>query len=518
MISCDVLERPGRWRSVVMGAVLLMAFLLTLPLLGMIAGGRSGDADILLGSGFGGALLRSLLVASEVTAASVLLGLPAGLMAGLYRFRGRRIFLGLLALPLLVPSFLWAIGLSGLRISLGLPSDSFLSGATGSVLAFTCLVLPLVVYMTFFSTRALSKSQVDAARLAGGEITLLRLAARTVFPVALLIGGFGGILTLSDPGPGQILGFSGVASEILISFSALYDFSLAARQCMALTGVVLVITLPMAIFLAPKIASGLLGRDVEPAPLAKNRIVSRLGPSLFAVIFFLTVFMPLFGILRPLINHFPASRALQEVLRTFGNTLLYALLAGTLALIFGYILSIAAGRQSSLRRISLLALFLILSLPPSLGALGVIHFATLAPGWMDSLFRSRGTVGAVLALRFLPVAAVLGMRGFGTTSPSWAFAGAIHGLSLKHYFRRILGPHLLPSALLVLILISLLSSAEVGTVFLLRPPGEDSLPVEIFTVMANAPESLVAALCFFYILGALALMAAGWSLLKRSPL
>ena len=43
----------------------------------------------------------------------------------------------------------------------------------------------------------------------------------------------------------------------------------------------------------------------------------------------------------------------------------------------------------------------------------------------------------------------------------------------------------------------------VGTVLLLHPPGQSSLPLTIFTVMANAPESLVASLCLAYIMVAM---------------
>jgi ABC-type spermidine/putrescine transport system permease subunit II len=68
---------------------------------------------------------------------------------------------------------------------------------------------------------------------------------------------------------------------------------------------------------------------------------------------------------------------------------------------------------------------------------------------------------------------------------------------------------------LACLIVALLSTAEVGTALLLRPPGADSLPVQIFTVMANAPESLVAALCFLYIAGAASLLIVGWAVADR---
>jgi ABC-type Fe3+ transport system permease subunit len=48
------------------------------------------------------------------------------------------------------------------------------------------------------------------------------------------------------------------------------------------------------------------------------------------------------------------------------------------------------------------------------------------------------------------------------------------------------------------VLVALLGAADVGTILLLHPPGRPNLSLAIFTIMGNAPESLVAALCLLY--------------------
>ena len=57
---------------------------------------------------------------------------------------------------------------------------------------------------------------------------------------------------------------------------------------------------------------------------------------------------------------------------------------------------------------------------------------------------------------------------------------------------------------------SLLATADVGTVLLLHPPGHTSLPLAIFTVMANAPEAQVASLCLLYFLAAAGVLGLAW--------
>jgi ABC-type spermidine/putrescine transport system permease subunit II len=110
---------------------------------------------------------------------------------------------------------------------------------------------------------------------------------------------------------------------------------------------------------------------------------------------------------------------------------------------------------------------------------------------------------------------VLGLRAWGSTSATWALAAAVHGVSLTTYLRRVVLPLLLPAGAVAMLLVALLATADVSTVLLLHPPGESSLPLAIFTVMANAPESLVASLCFVYVAAAAGLLMVVWTMAGR---
>lgn len=509
MISCLKLEQPGKWRVIGIAVGFLVALTPALVLVVAAEGATSSGLGSLLSGAFGTGILRSLEVAIAAAFLSIALGLPTGIVAGLYDFPARRFLLGLLALPLLVPSFILAIGLSLLRTALGLSPDGFLSGFSGTAVAFALFGVPLVLFITLASVRGISRSQVDAARLAGGERHLSACVARSVFPAAALTGALAGVLTLSDPGPGQILGFSGAASEILASFAAQYDFALAARQCLLLAGVVFVLALPVALLLAPRLATGLLARDVTPAPLVRTKSASLIGPTLLAGLFVLTLALPLAGFIQPLFRNFPAERAAQEVGRTLGNTLTYGVIAGLVAAVLGVALAVCAGRSARLRVGLLVGLVLVMALPPSLGALGWIHLAGVSPASLDPALRSPFTVGLALALRFFPVVTLFAMRSLGTTSASWASVAAVHGVSLSVFARKVLAAWLAPAVITAALLVVLLATADVSSVLLLHPPGKSSLPLAIFTVMANAPESLVGAMCLAYVGGAAMLLGLG---------
>ncbi len=495
MISPLVLERAGHWRGAL--CLLLLALVLA-PILPLIA--KVGVGPV--GPEFWPSLGRSVATGAGVSVLSLILGLPLGVLAAIYRFAGRGPLLGLSALPMLVPSFIWALGISELRLPFG------------SVLAFSTMGFSLVLWVAFGAARLTTRGQADAARLVGGERAMLALLFRETLPLAALAAIFVGVWTLSDPGPGQILGSHGAASEILVSFSALYDFDLAARQCLLLGLAVLVLVGPFAPQLGERLGRVLMAR--EQAALRPLR--PKYSPAwVFAPALGLLVIPPLLGWLRPLLRSFPLERAWIEVARTLGNTVLYAGGSGVIATGLGFSLAIAAGRGARTRGLLLAVVLVAFSLPSSLAALGLLSLSASASVGTDFLLRSRFTVTAALGLRLLPVAFLVGLNALGSSSPSWAEAATVHGVSLARYGWGVLLPGLGRPALQSLMVVSLLACAEVGPVLLLRPPGEDSLPVAIFTVMANAPEAFVASLCLIYFAGALALLAlAGVWLTRRT--
>jgi iron(III) transport system permease protein len=468
------------------------------------------------GTAFGDALQNSAVVALLIALVSLVVGLPVGVLTALYAFPGRQVLLACITLPLLVPSFLWAIGWSALTARLGPLAADLISGFTACLLVFVTGAVPLVLLTAYAATMALSGSQIDAARLAGGERAVFVQVSRTAATPALLAAGLGGVLTLSDPGPGQILGVRMAASEILTSFSALYDFSLAGRQCVVLAVLVVVIAVPLAFVAAPRLASEVMARQSQTMRRVRHRGLAGMAVAILTGLVLVGTVAPFVGLLFPLTSGETFLRAWGELSRTAGNTLLYAAGAGAIAAVLGLLLALCVGRGARLRIICIGMLLAVFSLPPTLTALGLVQLVTIAPAWADPVLRSRFTVCVALGLRFFPVAAVLGLRAWGSSSATWVWAAAVHGVSLPRYLWRVLLPFLLPAGAVTVLLVALLATADVGTVLLLHPPGARSLPLAIFTVMANAPESLVAALCLVYMAVASGLLMVMWTLTARN--
>jgi iron(III) transport system permease protein len=462
--------------------------------------GHGGFSD--LGGNFRSSLLSSLRVAAGVGLASFALGLPVGLLAVFYRFTGRSSLLAVIALPLFVPSFLWAIGLTTLRSSLGLAPDGVLDGPVGAIAVFSAMGVPLAAFATMAATASIARHPADAARLAGGERALWTEAVRAASPTAALAAGLAAVLSLSDAGPALILGGTSVATEILTSFAALYDYDLATRQCVALSATVLGVALPVVLLFPGGFRPSVLARDLASVPSVRHAAASWIAPIALALPAAILVGVPSVGLLLPLGTLPPLADTAALALGTLPDTMLYAGGAAIFATLCGFAMAVGVARDHRLRAAMLVLGGVLLCMPPSLFGLAIARAAAASPPALDWMLRSRLTVCAALAVRFLPIALLFGLRSMASLPPSRVQAAAVHGVGIGRYAARVLWPALAPAMLICALTVALLASGEVGLVLLLRPPGEDSLPVMLFTVMANAPEAMVAALCVLYLASA----------------
>ena len=125
------------------------------------------------------------------------------------------------------------------------------------------------------------------------------------------------------------------------------------------------------------------------------------------------------------------------------------------------------------------------------------------------------TLAVALALRGMPLAILLALRAIGSMPPSWADAARVHRVPRRTFFAKIALPWCARWAFPAAAIAALLATAEVGTVLLLHPPGHASLPLAVFTIMANAPEALVAMLCLLYVSLALVVAITGQQFARR---
>jgi len=493
-MTAGLIEKASPWRAIAAMGLLVPVIW---PTVAMLTNSLGVEAQSALRPSFQTALTSGLGVALLVAVLSFLIGLPLGILMSRFRFPFRNAVLAFAALPLLVPTFLWAIGWSTLFAW---------RGVAGAILSFAIPSVSLVMFTSLISARSLSASQLEAAFLAGGEPAVLRHMAGYVVVPAAGAALLAGMLSLSDPGPGQIFGLATAAGELLTSFSAFYDFNLAARQCLVLAAVVLIVAIPLSFLVAPQIASEILVRQTRPGRLSEDIVGSR-GAFIAVFVFCTALVVPLLGLIRPVLSDVSSlGRASVELSRTAATTAIYMVGSGVVATVLGFLFAAAIGRSSRLRSAAVAFCFVLMAVPAAVTALAFVQAGTQAPQWADTVFRSRLAVTLASGGRMFPVAALIAMRTWNAMPRTWALAGAIHGIPLFRYLRSVAFPFLAPGLGMSVAICGLLATADVVTILLVHPPGQSSLPLTIFTIMANAPQSLVAALCLLYVASAVLLL------------
>lgn len=191
----------------------------------------------------------TLQVVAVSTAASVVIGLPCGLVLGLGRFRGRGVLVALANAGLGLPPVVVGLVLALLMFpDAPLGRFGWLFTLTGVYIAQSCLCLPIMVALTVSAVRDLPPGLLDQARAFGaGRLALARLAAREarIGVVAAVIAAVGS--GLSEVGAivlvgGNIQGYDQtLASAALEAVGAGY-YAQAMAIGIILLGLIVVIT------------------------------------------------------------------------------------------------------------------------------------------------------------------------------------------------------------------------------------------------------------------------------------
>jgi iron(III) transport system permease protein len=173
----------------------------------------------------------------------------------------------------------------------------------------------------------------------------------------------------------------------------------------------------------------------------------------------------------------------------------------------GYARARTTRRVGRLADIGLVVLF---AVPGTLVGVGLIDVWN-RPGPLGVVYGTDGMLVLAYLARLLPVA-VLALAASGRTVPvSHEEAAAVSGAGWLRTMWRIVIPQMGRGLVAAWVIAFVLAFGELGVSILVAPPGETTLPIRIYTIIANAPSSSVAVLALLQasiILGPLAVLGA----------
>ncbi len=458
-------------------------------------------------------LFNSLGLAASVSVFATISGVPLGILFGKSDLPLKRPLALIFVVPLLIPPYILAVAWSDLfgtgNSMLNFLSPQVLNAMHGLLFGFggTLLVLgtihmsiPMLLTMAFLNT--IDPGLEEAARMTAPWPRVLRhITMPLIMPGILFSALLVFILALGEFSVASFLRFEVFSVESFTRFSASYDFRSATALSIPLAVITVLILLLESAFLHKK--------TYTIAPFsARGRgctiALGRFRPVAFflaAAAAFMLVILPLLGLLalpRGLNVYLEALlRAGDSLTRSLVYAFSGACLLTFLGFFMGYLVHKRAIKWWNVADKMCLFLF---AIPGTVLGIGLISLWN-RPG-VPLIY---GTFSIILIGYIAKYSALPGrimLAQFMQIPSSLEEAAQICGAGWPRRIALILVPlagNGLVAAWLVAFLFCL---RDTDITMLLYPPGCETLPVRIFTLMANGAPDLIAALCVIMVCAA----------------
>jgi iron(III) transport system permease protein len=462
-------------------------------------------------------LTTSLLRAAAITGAALAVGVPLGLVVARTDAPGRRACIALHLLPGLLPPYLLALGWFHWVGRTGFfgsePSATLLFGEVGVVAVLALAFAPVATTLTALGAWGMDGALEEAARVvASPGRVLLRIVLPAAAPAIALAALLIFVLAVSELGVPMFLRVDAYPAAVFARLGGIdYAPGEAVALVLPLAGVALALLAVERQLVTSRdhAVLGLGGSTHEPLPLGRWR-----GPAALA--------LGLAGALGVAPLAALALRAAQgggfaELPRwvggSFGTSLTTSAAAATAILLLGLPLALAGGRSGRAARLpDALAVLAFVTPPAVLGVALIQAWNRPATSWVY------GSV-AIVVLAFVARYAAVGLRTcasvLGQSSPRLEESAAVLGSGYLRRLVLLLVPLHARGLVAAWLLVLAFCLRDLESAILVYPAGHEPLTVRIFTLEANGPEAVVAALACAHA-GLIALLLLSLGLLARS--
>ncbi|MBI5188362.1 MAG: iron ABC transporter permease [Nitrospirae bacterium] len=507
---------------VLLGSVLLLIFIGFIPILflfikSFIADGRFSfqNYELLFDSKRTWILLLNSLSLSSATAfITLILGVPLGVLLTKTDLPLKRFFIILFIIPLIISPYIlsmawfYTLGRGGVVAGLlgeeiGAITSNFLFSFYGVLFVMVSVYLPVAIILTMTYLRTLNPALEEAARLSSKWFYILRdISLPLIKPGIMLSGLIVFVLTLGELGVPLFLRFDVFPAESFLQFSAFYNFNAAIAMAIPLGIITIIVLIIERRFLRKKVFQfGMTRMDYLIIPLKKTKPIFLIAVGLISSII---VILPLSVLIAKSIGGYP--EAVKNSVDSIFRSLFYAGFGATLLVIIGfpmgYMLEHRAYRFYYTADSIAVFLFGLPGAVIGIGLIGMWNTPSTNFIYTSMLIILFGYIAQYTALSERITASALSQIP-DSMEESAQLAGA-GWLRRLFYIVIPLSKRGIISSWLVGFIFCL---RDLGITMMVYPPQMDTLPVRIFTLMANSPEETIAALCV--IMFAITLMPLG---------
>jgi iron(III) transport system permease protein len=446
-------------------------------------------------------LLNSTLLGASSAMFGTLLGAPLGLLLARARLPAKRLLRMVLIIPLIIPPYVLALawilltgstGLLARVIGRNLLSDWTYSFA-GAVVVMSLAYYPLSMLATEAAARRVDGHLEEAALLVTHTRRVFwRITLPLIAPMVAAAALTNFVMGLSEFGVPSLLRVRVYTTEVFTAFAALYDFGEATALAVPLLVVTVIVAVTIKLIIGEQFIS--VRRSFHPPlPLALGRWrVLVFGGTILVLA--AAVVLPLMSLAYEAGNVKRVASTLEGSREAIINSLLLAAIAATLiitlASFLGYWRGWTRTRWGGVFDLVLLVIFAVPSTVLGVGLIGLWN----RPGLLGEIYTTQAIIIIAYIARFVMVAALILAASVRQIPESFEEAAEVAGASWPRTFAQIVFPNMRSGVGAAWLVCFILAVGELGTTILVAPPGESTLPVRIYTLIANSPSSEVAAL------------------------
>ncbi len=445
-------------------------------------------------------LYNTALLGSGTALLASAIGVPLGFALARINLPRKTLLRLALVAPVLLPPYVAGLAWTYFGSSHGwvtaLTGRDLLSAWTYSlpaaIVVLSVVFYPVSMLATEVAMRRIDGRLEEAARMVAPPGRVLRritlpLAAPGVVAAALMIF----VLAVSEFGVPGLLQVRVYTTEVFTAFAALYDFSRAILMTVPLLVLCLLVAAVAATLLGDRLVVTRRSAGTFPAQFDEWRQSAIIGA---VAVLAIALVLPLAILIGEAVGAQSLSVALAGSGRAIANSLLLATLGATAVIVvavwLGYARARASGRIGQGADILFIVLFAVPSTIVGVGLIGLWN----RPGPFGALYGTDFMLILGYLARFVPVSALAIAASIRSVPVSHEEASSVSGAGWFRTMWRIVLPQIRPALAASWVIVFVLAFGELGVSILVAPPGDATLPIRIYTIIANTPPSHVAAL------------------------
>ncbi len=300
------------------------------------------------------------------------------------------------------------------------------------------------------------------------------------------------VLALAEFGVPGLLRVRVFTTEVFTAFSALYDFGAGVALAVPLLAVALIVGIIAKLITGERLLAA--RRNLHPGLILRLGRWRAVVLGLLAIILTVTVILPLVTLAVEAGKPERITSALRSSGDAIHNSLSLAAIGATLIVVLAAFLGYARARSGArLRGLVDLLFITIFAVPSTVVGVGLIGLWNRS-GLLGAIYTSQAIIVVAYLARFVPIAALMLAASVRQIPVSVEEAAEVGGASWWRTFTRIVLPQMRAGLISAWVVSFIFCFGELGATLLVAPPGESTLPVRVYTIIANTPSSEVAAL------------------------